>query len=274
VRILLTGSGGQLGRALAAALQAHQVQCAAHDRLDIADPAAVCAAVEAVSPDLVINAAAYADVDGVQRNRPQSYHANVAGPRNLALATASAGIPLMHFSTDYVFDGAKRRPYHEYDVPHPLSAYGADKLAGEEAVRKLNPRHYIVRTAWLFDPGSKNFLNTMRALSRRPQVRVVYDQSGSPTYTPHLAAAIAALIETGAWGTYHLAGQGGTSKFELVRLLFSLLDLKTDVVPVTHEEFPDAAPRPAYSVMTTQREPRIILPAWQEGVAEFVRALG
>ncbi len=274
MKILLTGSGGQLGRALAASLSDHQVQCAAHCRLDIADAAAVRAAIESLAPELVINAAAYADVDGAQRNRAQSYNANVAGPRNLARATASAGIALMHFSTDYVFDGAKGRPYHEYDVAHPLSSYGADKLAGEEAVRQLNPRHYIVRTAWLFDPSSRNFLNTMRALSRRPEVRVVYDQAGSPTYTPHLAAAVTELIETGAWGTYHLAGQGGTSKFELVRLLFSLLNLKTSVVPVTHDEFPEAAPRPAYSVMTTLRQPRIILPAWQEGVAEFVRALG
>ncbi len=275
MRILITGAGGQLGRALPDALKKHQVQSATHDRLNITDLAAVRCAIADWTPDIVINAAAYTDVDGAESNREQSYGINVTGPRNLAVATASAGIALMHFSTDYVFDGTRRRrPYTEYDAPHPISAYGADKLAGEEAVRELNPRHYIVRTAWLFDAHSKNFLNSMRALSQRQQVRVVYDQRGSPTYTPHLAAGAAALLETGAWGTYHMAGQGGVSKFELVRVFFSMLKLTTAVEPVMQVEFPSAARRPHYSVLDTRQEPRIILPAWQEGVAQFVRALG
>jgi dTDP-4-dehydrorhamnose reductase len=274
LKILITGGEGQLGRSLVPALQKHHVQSAGRGRLDITDLEAVRAAIGACSPDLVINAAAYNDVDRSESNRKQAYAVNVCGPRNLALATAAARIPLMHFSTDYVFDGALRRPYTEFDAPHPISAYGADKLAGEEAVRELNPRHYIVRTAWLFSVGGKNFLNTMRVLSERPQVRVVYDQSSSPTYVPHLAAAAALLIKTNAYGTFHMAGQGGTSKFELVRLCFSMLKLKTEIVPVPQADFPSAACRPAYSVLTTVREPRIILPRWQEGVAEFVRALG
>jgi dTDP-4-dehydrorhamnose reductase len=273
MKILITGGDAQLGRALVVALQKHQVQSAGHDRLDIADPAAVLAAVQGFAPDLVINTAAYNDVDGSESNRAQAHAVNATGPRNLALATASMRIPLMHFSTDYVFDGALRRPYNESDTPHPLSAYGADKLAGEEAVRQLNERHYIVRTAWLFSAGGRNFLNTMRAMSGRPQVRIVCDQSSSPTYVPHLAAAAAELIETGAYGTFHMAGQGGTSKFELVRLCFSMLNLKTEVLPVPLSEFPSPARRPNYSVLTTTREPRIMLPRWQEGLSDFVRAL-
>jgi dTDP-4-dehydrorhamnose reductase len=125
----------------------------------------------------------------------------------------------------------------------------------------------------LFHPCGRNFLNTMRALSQRTQVRATHDQTGSPTYAPHLAAAVSALIRTGAYGTYHLAGEGGASRFELTRLLFSMLDLKTEVLPVAHTEFPAAARRPAYSVLTTIQKPRITLPPWQEGVAAFVRAL-
>ncbi len=273
MKILVTGGEGQLGRAFIPVLKEHEIVSIGHDRLDITDCAAVHAAIEALAPDLVINTAAYNDVDGSESNRAQAHAVNATGPRNLAMATASLRIPLMHFSTDYVFDGALRRPYDESDTPRPLSAYGADKLAGEEAVRQLNQRHYIVRTAWLFSAGGRNFLNTMRAMSDRPQVRVVCDQSSSPTYVPHLAAAAAALIDTGAYGTFHLAGQGGTSKFELVRLCFSMLKLKTEVLPVPLSEFPSPARRPAYSVLTTTREPRITLPRWQEGLSEFVRAL-
>jgi dTDP-4-dehydrorhamnose reductase len=273
MKILITGGDAQLGRALAGALQKHQVQSAGHHQLDITDPAAVRAAIEGWAPDLVINTAAYNDVDGSENNRVQAHAVNTTGPRNLALATASARIPLMHFSSDYVFDGALRRPYNEADTPNPLCAYGADKLAGEAAVRELNERHYIVRTAWLFSAGGRNFLNTMRAMSDRPQVRVVCDQYGSPTYVPHLAAAAAALIETGAYGTFHMTGQGGTSKFELVRRFFSMLKLKTEVLPVPLSDFPSPARRPAYSVLTTTREPRILLPRWQEGLNEFAHAL-
>ena len=132
------------------------------------------------------------------------------GPRNLAVATAAQGLPLLHLSTDYVFDGTSRRPYHEYDRPSPLSIYGASKLAGEEAVRTHNPRHYIVRTAWLYHTVGRNFPKTMCGLAKNPEVCVVSDQFGSPTYAPHLAEAISHLIETEAYGTYHLAGQGGS----------------------------------------------------------------
>src|SRR5580704_12194926 len=193
------------------------------------------------------------------------------GPRNLALATA--GIPLLHVSTDYVFDGAANRPYHEYDRPRPLSVYGSSKLAGDAAVGELNPRHYLVRTAWLFHPGGGNFLNTMLSLSQRRQVKVISDQFGSPTYAPHLAGAISELIRTEAYGVYHMAGQGGTSRFELTRILFSTLNLNTEVIPVPHTDFTASAVRPCSTILTTIQEPRILLPHWPEGVGAFARAL-
>ncbi len=272
MKILITGGDGQLGRALAAALRHHRVDAAGRDRIDITDLAAVRAAIARTVPDIVINAAAFTNVDAAQTNQAQAFRVNALGPRNLALAAASAAIPIVHVSTDYVFDGTAGRPYHEYDRPNPLSVYAASKLAGEEAVRELNPRHYVVRTAWLFAADGNNFINRMSAIGGRAPVRVADDEFGSPTYAPHLAQALAALIETGAWGTYHLAGQGGASRFELVAHAFASLGLKTEVVPVPHSEFPAAARRPSYSVLTSIQQPQILLPHWRQGVAEFAEA--
>lgn len=273
MKILIAGAAGQLGRALTAALAAHEVEAAPHQRLDITCLDDVRNAIAAFAPDLVINAAAYNDVDGAESNSATAYRINAMGPRNLALVTVAVGIPVLHVSTDYVFDGTTGHAYHEYDQPHPLSTYGASKLAGERAVKELNPRHYIVRTAWLFHRPGRNFLNLMLSLSHQPQVRAVDDQFSSPTYAPHLAHAIAELMKTGAYGTYHMAGQGGASRFDMTRLLFSILRVHTKVLPVPHTEFPAPAVRPRYSVLTTIQEPQILLPSWQDGVRAFARAL-
>ena len=274
MKILICGSRGQLGRSLIEALRGHELRPLARERLDITRLGQVTEAVAAFAPHLVINAAAYNDVDAAESARVDAYRVNALGPRNLALATARAKIALVHVSTDYVFDGASARPYHEYDMPRPLSVYGRSKLAGEQAVRELNPRHYVVRTAWMFHPQGRNFLNLMRSLADRPEIRAVDDQTGSPTYAPHLAESIARLIETEAYGTYHLAGQGGATRFQMARLMFSLLGLDVRVLPVSHTEFPAAATRPRYSVIVSIQEPRIELPSWQEEIGSFVRALG
>ncbi len=269
MKVLIAGCAGQLGRSLVAALAHHEVEAARRERLDITRLDNVREAISAFAPDLVINAAAYNDVDGAETNAVDAYRINALGPRNLALVTAAAGIALLHVSTDYVFDGAANRPYHEYDQPRPLSAYGSSKLAGEIAVKELNRRHYVVRTAWLFHSAGKNFLNTMLSLRQRAQVKVVDDQFSSPTYAPHLAQAISELIQSRAYGVYHMAGEGGTSRFEMTRMLFSILGLNTEMVPVSHTEFPAAAVRPRYTVLATIQEPRILLPPWQEGIHAF-----
>lgn len=272
MKILLTGAGGQLGRSLQAVLGAHEVTPADRARLDITSLPDVRAAVRAVSPDAVINAAAFNEVDRAESDAEPAVRGNIMGPRNLALATADQGIPLVHVSTDYVFDGEAKVPYDEGTRPNPLSVYGATKLAGEEAVRAMNPRSFLVRTAWLYHPEGRNFPNTLLRLGvSEPKVRVVDDQQGSPTYAPHLAQAIARLIETDAWGTYHFAGSGGTSWFGLTKALFALCGLNTPIEPVSTAAFPRPAPRPRYSVLTTTQEPRIVLPPWEEGLAEFAR---
>jgi dTDP-4-dehydrorhamnose reductase len=273
MKILLTGASGQLGQALQGALADHNLIAATHHDLDITQLAAVRDTLQSSHPDLVVNAAAYNNVDGAESDPEAAYRGNALGPRNLALVTAARRIPLLHLSTDYVFDGASTRPYHEFDRPNPRSVYGASKLAGEETVRALNPRHYIVRTAWLYHTVGRNFARAMCALADQPEVRAVSDQFGSPTYAPHLAAAIARLILTEAYGTYHLAGGGGTNWYELTRALYRHLGIHTPIRPVATSEFPRPAERPRYSVLMTLQEPQILLPPWEKGVAAFARAM-
>jgi dTDP-4-dehydrorhamnose reductase len=269
MKILITGADGQLGRALQTALANDEISAFTHAQLDIASLGDVTEAMAANRPEIVLNAAAYTNVDGAETERERAYRSNALGPRNLALATASRQIPFLHVSTDYVFAGSSERPYHEFDQTSPLSVYGKSKLAGEQAVATLNPQHYIVRTAWLYSPDGKNFPKTMLAQSARDEVRVVSDQYGSPTYAPHLAAAIAKLIETSAYGIYHLAGNGGASWYELTRKLYQLCNIGTRVRPVATSEFPRPAVRPRYSVLTSIQDPQILLPPWEEGLAEF-----
>lgn len=273
VKILIAGAGGQLGLCLKAALRGHVLLPMERADFDITRVCQVQKVLTRERPDLVINAAAFNDVDGAEAQITRAYAVNALGPRDLAAETADLGIPLVHVSTDYVFDGSFNRPYHEDDEPNPLSVYGASKLAGEIAVRALNPRHYIVRTAWLYWECGKGFLRSMCSTAAKSELRVANDQIGSPTYVPHLADGIARLIETTAFGTYHLTGAGEVSRWKLVSEVFRLLEISTPVRPVPHTVFRAIARRPLYSALTTIREPRITLPPWQEGIAEFANQL-
>ena len=275
MRVLLTGAAGQLGRQILARNQGHEITGLSHKELDIAQLADVREAIRAHKPDLVLNAAAFNDVDRAQSDPDAAFLGNAVGPRNLALAAAEIGAIILHVSTDYVFDGQQTSPYHEYDRPAPLSHYGRSKLAGEVAVRELTPRHYIVRTAWVYEPRGNNFPKTLYFLARKHnEVRVVSDVKGSPTSAAHLAQAILTLIETGSFGTYHLAGGGeGASWFDLATHFFRELGMDTRVLPVPSTEYPRPAPRPRYSVLRTIQQPQILLPPWQEGIAEFAREI-
>lgn len=273
MKILIAGAAGQLGRCLLPALKEHQVASLNRSELDVTRLNNVRKALVHYRPDLVINASAFNQVDGAETRVTEAFAINALGPRNLAVATAANGIALLHVSTDYVFDGSAGRPYHEFDSTNPLSVYGASKLAGEEVVQTLNHRHYIVRTAWLFWEQGRNFLTAMRELADRPSLSVASDQHGSPTYVPHLACSIAQLVRTEAYGTYHLAGRGGATRWHLVKELFRLLQIQTPVLPVSRESFNSAANRPANTILTSIQDPPIGLPPWQEGLAEFARAL-
>lgn len=271
MRILVAGALGQLGRALRGALEAHELVLRDLPELDLAEPEPVARCLDETGAELVINAAAFTDVDAAESDPAGAERGNVTIPRVLAEATAERDLALVHVSTDYVFDGQADRPYLESDSPAPFNAYGRTKLAGEEAVRTANPRHFIVRTAWLYSTGGHNFALTMLGAARRGEVRVVDDQTGSPTYAPHLAGGIAQLLGREDFGTYHMAGAGETTWCGLTRALYEALDVDCRVTPCSTEEFPRPAPRPRYSALATGRQPAIALPPWQAGVREFAR---
>lgn len=268
-RILITGAQGQLGQALQRQYADHEVTAWDLQDLDITQFEEVRKALDHLRPHIVINAAAFTQVDEAEVKQDAAYRGNALGPRNLAVVTNDLGMTLIHFSTDYVFDGQQNRPYHEFDRTNPLGVYGHSKLAGEEAVRVANPRHFIVRTAWLYHTVGRNFPSTICRMAGREVVKVVSDQYGSPTFAPHLAQAVCQLGETDAFGTYHMAGTGGTSWYELAQTLYQALDIQISVVPIATAQFPRPARRPSYAVLTSLQDPLIKLPPWEEGVRDF-----
>ncbi len=272
-KLLITGAQGQLGLALQDEFVEHDVVAWGRTDLDISQFDTVRKGLNHVRPDIVINAAAFTQVDQAETDQEAAYRGNALGPRNLARATQDAGIPLVHFSTDYVFDGCQSRPYHEFDRTNPRSVYGQSKLAGEKEVQKNNPKNFIIRTAWLYHVLGKNFPLTILRLANQEHVRVVNDQFGSPTYAPHLAKAVSRLIETESYGTFHLAGSGGTSWYDFTQALYQASDIQTAVVPITSADYPLPAPRPAYSVLTSLQDPAMTLPLWEEGVRDFTAQL-
>jgi dTDP-4-dehydrorhamnose reductase len=228
--------------------------------LDVTDRAAVRQAIG--SGDVVINCAAWTDVDGAEEHEAEAMRVNRDGARNVAEAAGT----VVYVSSDYVFDGTKREPYVESDPVNPLSAYGRTKLAGERATADANPRHFIVRSSWLFGTGGKNFVETMLGLG--PEVRVVDDQVGSPTFTGHLAGMLWLLGRSADYGVHHIAASGACSWFEFARAIFERAGSDTRVEPCTTAEFPRPAPRPAYSVLGSERGHT--LPSWQDGLDAYL----
>jgi dTDP-4-dehydrorhamnose reductase len=273
MKLLVTGAAGMLGRdlMLAAGNAGHDVVGFGRAELDVADGDSVRRRVGAERPDVVINSAAWTDVDGAEEAEEAAFAVNGAGAGNVAAAAAEVGASVVQVSTDYVFDGAKRAPYVESDQPAPLSAYGRTKLAGEEATVAANKRHFVVRSAGLFGIGGNNFVETMLRLgSMQSEVLVVRDQVGSPTYTWHLAYGIVRLIESVEYGIHHMAAGGECSWYEFAREIFEQAKVDCKVLSVSSEEFERPAPRPPYSALTSQRQHPIRLPSWRDGLAGYL----
>jgi dTDP-4-dehydrorhamnose reductase len=246
---LITGAGGQLGAALQEAFPEAEARTRAE--LDVTRPFADDA-------DLVLHAAAWTDVDGAEAEPAGAELVNVDGTRNVA----ALGAPLVYYSTDYVFDGWKGEPYVESDEPRPLSVYGRTKLEGEREVRE----GWIVRSSWLFGPTGTNFVRTMLRLgAERDEVSVVADQVGSPTYVGHLAEATRELLEL-PQGVWHVSADGECSWADFARAIFEEAGLSTRVREITAEELGRPAPRPAYSVLRSEREGAPRLPHWRDGL--------
>jgi dTDP-4-dehydrorhamnose reductase len=218
-----------------------------------------------MKPTLVFHAAAWTDVDGAEEHPARAERVNVQGTRNVV----AMGAPVAYYSTDYVFDGTKTEPYVESDEPNPLSVYGRTKLAGEREVRD----GWVVRTSWLFGWTGKNFVRTMLALGReRDEVSVVDDQRGSPTFVGHLAAATVELVRL-PYGVYHLTADGDCTWAELAKAIFTEADLQCRVVPISAEELGRPAPRPAYSVLRSEKPDTPRLPHWREGLRACLERL-
>ncbi len=273
MKVLITGAGGMLGHdvVLAAGNAGHDVVGFGRTELDVADGAAVDSKLGTERPDVVINCAAWTDVDGAEEAEEAAMEVNGRGAGNVAAAAAAVGASVLYVSSDYVFDGAKGAPYVETDQTAPLSAYGRTKLAGEEATAAANKRHFVVRSSWLFGTGGSNFVETMlRLASTQNEVLVVRDQVGSPTYTWHLAYGIVRLIEGVEFGIHHMAAGGACSWYDFAREIFEQAKVECRVLSGTTEMLGRPAPRPPYSALASQREHAIELPAWRDGLAAYL----
>lgn len=271
-KILITGSQGQLGKALNKFYADNQeVQLINTDvgELDITNEEAVMEKVLLIHPDVIINCAAHTQVDKCEEEQDKAYLINAIGPKNLSKAANQVGAIIVHLSSDYVFDGAKNRPYVEGDKYNPQSIYGKTKLEGEEFVRKIAEKYYIVRTAWLYGDGH-NFVNTMLKLAQtRESVKVVEDQYGTPTSVEEVVKVIDLLTASEKYGTYHATCEGKCNWCQFTRKIYQLCGMTTQVIPVSTEEYGAAAKRPAYSVL----ENRMLKENFDYSMADWEDAL-
>jgi dTDP-4-dehydrorhamnose reductase len=274
VKVLVTGGAGMLGHDVVRACERRgaRVVAVAHTDLDIADGRAVDETVRAQRPDVVVNCAAWTDVDGAEDHEAEATRVNSEAAGVVAAAAAAVEASIVHPSSDYVFDGSKGSTYVESDPTGPLSAYGRSKLAGETSVAVANPKHFVVRSSWLFGIAGRNFVETMLQLaSRQSEVLVVSDQVGCPTYTAHLADGIARLIEGEAYGIHHVAASGSCSWFEFAQEIFDQSGVECRVMAATTEMLARPAPRPAFSALASERPAAIRLPSWREGLREYLQ---
>jgi len=287
VRLLLTGAQGMLGHDVmrAGARAGHELVPVDLPELDITDEGAVDRLLDRLRGepggiDAVLNCAAWTDVDGAESHRERAHAVNAFGAGALARAAARSKLPLLHLSTDYVFDGTapldglgRPRPYVESDPTGPCSVYGSTKLEGEREVLAASPRHTVVRTAWLYGLDGRNFVETMlRLAAEREAVQVVTDQVGSPTWSGHLAPALLGLLERDVRGLVHMTGGGEISWNGFAQEIFRQAEVECRVEPANSEQMARPAPRPAWSALASERDDVLPMPPWQDGLAGYLAA--
>jgi dTDP-4-dehydrorhamnose reductase len=283
VKILINGRHGQVSHELQRRLGAvGELIVLGRDQLDLAQPDQIRRQVQNVRPDLIINAAAHTAVDLAESEPQSAFAINAVAPGILAEEALALDIPLIHYSTDYVFDGTKAAPYNEDDTPNPLGVYGKSKLAGEQAIRNVQGKYLILRTSWVYSTHGRNFLLTMqRLLQEKPELRVVADQIGAPTWAGTIANSTLALIErwqandVANWGTYHLSAQGETSWFGFAQAIGEALRQQgkpcADLLPIPSSDYPTPAARPLNSRLDCSRLQRdwgVSQPDWQTALRE------
>ena len=276
MRILVTGAAGMLGHALAPVLeQVHQVVKLTRKDCDLCDEGAVREIFQLQKPSLVIHLAAFTNVDACELNPQKANAWNELATVNVARAAKHIGAAILYTSTDYIFDGSLDRPYREDDPPNPLNVYGRSKLMGEKHVQEILDRHFIVRTSWLFGPNGKNFVSTiLRLAGEKPEIRIVNDQRGSPTYTRHLSQKLAELVMTREYGIYHITAGGNCTWFEFAKTIVELCGVHgVRVIAISSLECGRAAPRPAYSVLANRRLGSLgigLMPHWEKGLEDYL----
>ncbi|MEJ5863419.1 dTDP-4-dehydrorhamnose reductase [Pseudomonas farsensis] len=286
MRVLVCGHNGQVAQALGHSLEGlGEVLLRGRDQLDMADPEQLRQPLRDLAPDLIINAAAHTAVDQAESEPALAFAINAQAPRVLAEEAERLGVPLIHYSTDYVFDGRKAAPYSEDDAPNPLGVYGNSKLAGELAITEVGGQHLILRTSWVYSQSGRNFLLTMwRLLQERPQLKVVSDQIGAPTWAGTIAASTAALVQrwqggqAGQWGTYHLTAQGETSWYGFAQAIGEQLRARglpcAELLPIPSSEYPTPAQRPLNSRLDCTRLARnwqVSQPHWQQALIDCLK---
>jgi dTDP-4-dehydrorhamnose reductase len=284
--ILISGQHGQVSRELQLRLgDLGQLHLLGREQLDLAHPEAIREQVQALKPDLIINAAAHTAVDQAESEPELAFAINAQAPGIFAEEAAQLGIPLIHYSTDYVFDGSKDSPYNEDDVPNPLGVYGHSKLAGEQAITAVGGQHLILRTSWVYSQHGRNFLLTMqRLLQEKPELNIVADQIGAPTWAGTIALSTRALIDrwqagqAGAWGTYHLTAQGETSWFGFAQAIAEQLKAQglpcARLIPIPSSDYPTPARRPLNSRLDCSRllrEWQVSQPHWQQALIDCLK---
>jgi dTDP-4-dehydrorhamnose reductase len=278
--VLVTGANGQLGQDMVNQCAIRGIRCtaASSKMLDITDQKSVHAMVKTHTPDIIFNCAAYNAVDRAEEEWKKAFLVNGLGVKNLALAANEAGSILVHYSTDYVFDGNNNRPYTVVDTPHPISRYGESKLLGENIVRDLCHLYFLIRVSWVFGKGNSNFVSKVLDWSReKTEISVVDDQISSPTYTVDLAKATLDLVATRSFGLYHITNAGACPRYEWARFILEKAGWTGKLLKVKSGEFRSPAQRPAYSVLDnfgTHETLGYTLPSWQDATSRYLREIG
>ncbi|WP_010248017.1 dTDP-4-dehydrorhamnose reductase [Acetivibrio cellulolyticus] len=285
MKVIVTGSEGQLGKEVLRQFDKSCYDITAVDlkEINITNLDEVLSMVRRVSPDAIINCAAYTNVDACEKDFDSAFAVNAIGPRNLSIASKEVNAKIVHISTDYVFDGAgvlkdnNIRPYMEFDDTYPKTAYGKTKLEGENFVRLFNDKHFIIRTAWLYGEG-KNFVRTMLELSKaKDEIKVVDDQRGTPTSTEELTRMIRCLIDTENYGLFHGTCEGQCTWYEFTKEIFLKKGITTKVLSCSTEEYPSPTPRPKYSVLENymlKRTSSYMFKEWQEALEIYLKRQG
>ena len=281
MKIILLGSSGQLGKEFEKFLlerESIELHSFSHAQLDILDFKSLLNKFSEISPDVVINCAAYTKVDQAEKEQDLAYQVNTIGARNVSYASFKIKAKVIYFSTDYIFDGTKVSPYNEFDSSKPLSVYGKSKLLGEIYTREHNPNHLILRISWLYGINGSNFVKTIIRLAKeKGELKVVNDQVGTPTYTLDVVKQSWELIERDCVGLYHSANVGQTTWFEFARKIVEKLNLNAKIIPIKTEEYSALAKRPNFSVLENyllRLENRNIMRNWEEAFDDFIRIYG